>query len=45
MQIQKRCLNGGGGIFKDNDLRGKAKGAWEIEKGCEARMQRKGNKE
>ncbi|TAA74373.1 MAG: F-box protein 11 [Candidatus Electronema aureum] len=33
----------GGGIFADNDLRGNAKGAWHIETGCEARVQRRGN--
>jgi F-box protein 11 len=37
--------SGGGGIFEDNDLRGNTKGAWKIEPGCEARVQRKGNKE
>ncbi|MCW5200608.1 right-handed parallel beta-helix repeat-containing protein [Desulfobulbus sp. F4] len=35
----------GGGTFEDNDLRGNAKGAWFVELGCEARVQRKGNKE
>lgn len=33
----------GNGIFEDNDLRGNAKGAWFIEPGCEARVQRSGN--
>ncbi|MCW5206388.1 right-handed parallel beta-helix repeat-containing protein [Desulfobulbus sp. F5] len=37
--------SGGGGIFEDNDLRGNASGAWFIEDGCEARVQRSGNKE
>ncbi len=36
---------GGGGIFEDNDLRDNAGGAWNIERGCEALMQRRGNKE
>ncbi len=36
---------GGNGRFEDNDLRGNAKGAWYIDKGCEARMIRRDNKE
>ncbi|WP_417909509.1 right-handed parallel beta-helix repeat-containing protein [Candidatus Electronema sp. PJ] len=35
----------GNGIFEDNDLRDNAKGAWFIEPGCEARVQRRGNLE
>jgi F-box protein 11 len=35
----------GGGIFEENDLRGNTKGAWLITPDCEARMQRRGNKE
>ncbi|WP_417914424.1 right-handed parallel beta-helix repeat-containing protein [Candidatus Electronema sp. JM] len=35
----------GGGIFEDNDLRGNAEGAWLIDLGCEAHVQRSGNKE
>jgi parallel beta-helix repeat protein len=35
--------DGGSGIFEDNDLRGNTCGAWFIEPGCEARVQRKGN--
>lgn len=36
---------GGGGIFENNDLRGNTGRAWYIELGCEARVQRRGNKE
>lgn len=35
---------GGGGIFEDNDLRGNFE-AWRIGPFCEARVQRRGNKE
>lgn len=35
----------GGGIFEDNDLRGNAKGAWDIAPVCERQVQRRGNKE
>jgi F-box protein 11 len=38
-------LNGGGGIFKDNDLRDNVGDAWKIAPDCEARVQRRGNKE
>lgn len=36
---------GGGGIFENNDLRDNAGGAWNIAPDCEARVQRRGNKE
>ncbi|XCN73842.1 MAG: right-handed parallel beta-helix repeat-containing protein [Candidatus Electrothrix aestuarii] len=37
--------DGGGGIIEDNDLWGNIKGAWCIEEGCAANVQRRGNKE
>uniref|UniRef100_UPI004056727D right-handed parallel beta-helix repeat-containing protein n=1 Tax=Candidatus Electrothrix sp. TaxID=2170559 RepID=UPI004056727D len=46
VQYQESNVGGrGGGIFEDNDLRGNAKGAWNIDPACEISVQQRDNKE